>query len=93
LRRQQHVGEAGFARACRVVDQRPRRRELDRHVGELPLQALELVDRPAELHALLRPAERQLVGTLGDAERHRRGADALAVVGGHQVGKALLQPA
>ena len=86
-------GKAAFAGARGVVDQRLRRRELDRHVGELPLQALELVDRPAELDALLRPVECEPVGTLRDAERHRGGADALAVVGGHQVGEALLQSA
>ena len=34
-----------------AIEQKLRAFELDRHVGELPLQALELAQRPAELLA------------------------------------------
>ena len=53
------------------------------------MHALEFADRPAELLAFLRIGEGQLVGALGEPERHRRRADALAVIGVHQIGEAL----
>ena len=53
------------------------------------MQPLELADRPAELVALLGERRRRLERALRQAERHRRGTDALAVVGVHQVGEAV----
>ena len=57
------------------------------------MQSLKFGDRPAELLALLGIIQRQTVSTLSDAEGHRRGADTLAVIGGHEIGEALLQAA
>src|SRR3546814_3718954 len=65
--------------------------ELRRHVGQHPLQALELADRPAELLAPAAVGQRLLVGALGDAERHGGRPDALGVVGGHERAEAAAQ--
>jgi hypothetical protein len=46
---------------------------------------------PAKLFALLSVGERQLVGALREAERHGRCANALPVIGVHQIGKAPAQ--
>ena len=55
------------------------------------MQALEFGDRAAELLAFFRPFQRVLERAGGNAHRHRAGADALAVVGVHQVGEAALE--
>ncbi len=94
LRRQHGIGEGaavGPARARRLIKHQPRGGELRLHVGQHPLQALKFGDRPAELLALLRPIERVLERTGGDAHRDRARPDALAVIGVHQVGKAALE--
>src|SRR5438105_7676258 len=51
LRRLQRLGEAMARARGRAVDHQPRGVDLDRHVGELPADALEVADRAAELPA------------------------------------------
>src|SRR6185503_1276769 len=68
------VGVGGSA-----VQQELRGVELHLHVGELPLQALELGEQLAELLALERPAARALEGVAAERERARGVADALDV--------------
>ena len=60
--------------------------ELDRHVGQHQVDGLEFADRLAELLALWRMDA--ISAPPADAERHRGRADALAVVGGHQLSEA-----
>src|SRR5207237_4519384 len=56
--------------------------ELHLHVGELPLQALELAQQAAELPPLERPCARGLVRIAAERERARRVADALDIEAG-----------
>ena len=74
-------------------DHRPRRLDLNRHVRQHPLQALELADRTAELFTRLGVVESMCERPRGDAERDGGGSDALAVIGVHQVGESLAEPA
>ena len=55
---------------------------------ELVADDLEIGDRLAELHALLRVLERRLVRRLRGADRARRRLDARVLVGRHQLIKA-----
>src|SRR5689334_17190038 len=71
------------------MDQQARGVDPDRHVGELPANTLEVGDGPAELVSRRRVAERALVGALRQPERHRRGAEALAVVRRHELLEAV----
>jgi hypothetical protein len=50
---------------------------------------LEFADRPAELVTLLGKRRRRLERSLRQTECDRRSTDALAVVGVHQIGKAM----
>ena len=72
------------------MDHKPRRLQPGAHVDQHPLQPLELGDRTAELVAFLGVIEGQLIGPLGDAERHRRRAHPLPVIRRHQPGEAVL---
>src|SRR5213594_3994333 len=92
LRRLQRVGEAMAGTGGRAVDHQARGVDLDRHVGELPADALEVADGPAELVARARVGERLFVGALGQAERHGGRAEPLTVVGGHQLLEAVPGP-
>src|SRR5258706_6158429 len=71
------------------MDQQARRVELDRNVRQLPADAMELADGAPELPPGARVGQRQLVRALREAERHRGGAEALAVVGLHQLLEAV----
>src|SRR5579871_4613215 len=62
-----------------AVEEKLRAFELDRHLGELPLQALELADRPAELLARSRIGARRVIGIASEGERAGGVADALDV--------------
>src|SRR5215472_8758721 len=75
-----------------LVDQRLRRGDLRRHVGEHPLHALELANWPPKLFAFLCVGERQVVGALCEPERDSRSANALPVIGVHQIGKPRRKP-
>jgi hypothetical protein len=57
-------------------------------IGQHPLQALEFADRAAELLAGLGPFQRVIERAAGYAHGHGAGADALTVIGVHQIGKA-----
>ena len=59
----------GIARGA--IEQKLRALELDRHIGELPLQALELGQRPAELLAHAGVLARPLVAIAAEGERSR----------------------
>ena len=63
--------------------------ELDFHVGELPLKALELAQQAPELLSLHRPLSSRLVGVAAERERACGVADAFDVESGDQ----LLEPA
>src|SRR2546422_9724485 len=89
LRRLQDVGEAVAGARGRAVDHEARGVDLDRHVRELPADALEVADGPAELLAHRRVGEGLLVRALGEPERDGGRAEALAVVGGHQLLEAV----
>src|SRR3989449_1431696 len=89
LRRLQGVGEAVAGARGRAVDHEARGVDLDRHVRELPADALEVADGPAELLAHRRVGEGLLVRALGEPERDGGRAEALAVVGGHQLLEAV----
>src|SRR3546814_10452838 len=67
LRGLQHVGKAGSAVGS-LMDEGAGGGELRRHVGQHPLQALELADRPAELLAPAAVGQRLLVGALRSEE-------------------------
>src|SRR5262245_6860431 len=77
-RRQTAISIAGGA-----VEEELRRVELHLHVGELPLQALELGQQAAELLALQRPVARALEGVAAERERARGVAETLDVEAGH----------
>src|SRR4029077_19362940 len=64
---------------ARLVEQLARRGGVRFHVRELELDALELVDRLAELAALLGVAEGVVGGALGDPHRLRGGAETRAL--------------
>ena len=72
-----------------AIDHEARGVDLRRHVGDLPLDALELLDRPPELVALLDERERALVGGLRQADADRGVADALGAEPGHQRAEAV----
>src|SRR5262245_52028454 len=61
------------------VDERPPGLDLGGHVRELELHRLELRDRLAELLALLRVGEREVVRTLREADAHGSNGDPPAV--------------
>src|SRR5208282_2770564 len=63
----------------RAMGEQARRVDLDRHVGELPLNRLVLRNRLAEGQALLRVLQRRLERGACDSERLRRDPDAAAV--------------
>ena len=92
LRRLAHIREALPGIHRRVVDQRPCRAQADGHIRQHPLQPLELANRPPELLPRLCIAQRQLIGPLRHAQRHRAGPDPLAVIGIHQPGETALHP-
>src|SRR5688572_6909721 len=73
-RRETAVGVGGGA-----VEQELRRVELHLHVGEFPLDALELGEQPAELLAFQRPRPGALEGVAPQRERTRGVAYALDV--------------
>src|SRR5688572_17161977 len=73
-RRETTVGVGGGA-----IEQELRRVELHLHVGEFPLDALELGEQPAELLAFERPRPGALEGVAAEGERARRITDALDV--------------
>src|SRR5262245_49342448 len=77
-RRQAAIGIAGGA-----VEQELRRVELHLHVGELPLQPLELGEQAPELLALQRPVACALERVAAERERARGVAEALDVEAGH----------
>src|SRR6185503_14894059 len=70
-------GEAAVGVGGGAVEQELPGVELELHVGELPLQALELAQELAELPALHRPLARALVGVAPERERAGGVADAL----------------
>src|SRR5262249_50782340 len=72
-----------------AVDEQPRGVELDRHVGQLPPNALKIADGATELLARAGVGERPLVRALGEAERDGGGAEPLAVVRAHQLLEAV----
>ena len=72
-----------------AIREQPRRFDPRRDVGQLPLDRLERRDRLAELLALLRVAQRRLVGALRQADRQRRDPDAAAVEHLQRVDEAL----
>lgn len=76
----------------RRMQQRAGCREPDGHVGQHPLQPLELGDRASELRPLGRVSQRLFIRALGDPQRHRAGAHTLGVVGIYQPGKARRPP-
>ena len=80
---------AAILQIRRAIGQQARRFDARRVVGELPLNRLERADRLAERLALLRVAERRLVGALRQADRQRRDADAAGVEHLHRVDEAL----
>ena len=63
----------------RAIEQKLRALELDRHVGEFPLQALEFAQRLAELVAHLRVLTRAIERIAPERERARGIADAFYV--------------
>src|SRR5262245_8172401 len=67
----------------RAIEQELRAFELDRHLGELPLQALELAQRPAELVAGRGMLARLVEGVAAEGERAGGIAEALDVEAGH----------
>src|SRR5262249_56059064 len=72
-----------------AIEQQVRAVELDGHVGELPLQALELAQRTPELLARRDVFARPLVGIAPERERARRVAEAFDV----ECGNLLLEAA
>ena len=72
-----------------AVYQQPGGPEFGCHVGDLEGNSLLLADAAAELDALLGILYRRFKGTLSDAQRLGRDADAAAVQGGHGDLKAL----
>ena len=68
-----------FGIGCGAVKQKLRRFELERHVGKLPLQSLELAERPAELLANGGVFPREIEGVAPECQRPRRITDALDV--------------
>ena len=89
LGRLERIREAGARVDRGAMDEQAGRVELDRHVGQLPADALEVADGPAELPPGARVGQRQLVRALGQPEGHRGGAEPLAVVGVHQLLEAV----
>src|SRR4051795_11981784 len=77
-RRQAFVGVGGGA-----IEQKLRALELDRHVGELPLQALELGQWTTELLAYAGVFACPLVAIAAECERPRGVAEPLDVEAGH----------
>src|SRR5215510_4559003 len=67
----------------RAVEQKLRAFELDRHVGEFPLQALELAQRTAELLAGRCMLARLIEGITSERQRARGIAEALDVEARH----------
>ena len=72
-------GRPSLAFHRRLVQQQLGRLELQRHVGELPLDALELAQRPAELLADQHMLARQVVAKPAQRQRARRIAQALDI--------------
>src|SRR5438552_9431983 len=85
----QRVGKSAAGGGGGAMDQQAGGVELDLHVGQLPADALEVAEGPAELLALGRVGQRALEGALGEAERHGGGAEPLAVVGAHELLEAV----
>src|SRR5215470_8540824 len=77
-RRQAAVGVNSGA-----IEEKLRTLELDRHIGELPLQALKLAQRSAELLARLRMFACPVEGITSQRKRARGVADALDVEARH----------
>ena len=73
----------------RLVDERAAGLDLDGHVGQRELHRLELRDRLAELLALLRVGDREVVGALGEADAHRGDRDPPAVEDLQELAEAL----
>src|SRR4051812_22283969 len=69
------VGQAGVGAHGGAVEQQLAGVELDPHVGELPLQALELAQRAAELLARARMLARQVEAEAAERQRARGVAD------------------
>src|SRR5688572_5096582 len=72
-------GQAAVGVRGGAVEQELRRVELHLHVGEFPLQALELGEQPSELLALERPRARALERVAPEREGARGVAEALDV--------------
>ena len=79
-------------RICGPVGEAACRLQPDAHVGQHPLDALELGDGAVELLALLREGERTLVSPGGQPQGHGAGPHPLAVVGVHELGEAPAEP-
>src|SRR5436190_15000755 len=83
---------AGVLHPRRLAGDEPGGLDLGRHVGELELDRLVLGDRLAEGLALLAVAQRQLQGTLGDADAAGGDVDPANLERVHHLHEALADP-
>ena len=83
------AAHAGFFQPRHALDQLTHHVLLDRHPGELAVDARKLDQRLAELDAFAGVGEAELEGVLRDAQRARRRLDTGEFEGGHQLAKAL----
>src|SRR5580698_5862456 len=93
----EEFGHGGFARGAAVrifehggaLGEQARGVELSGHVGQFPLDALELGDGFAKLAALLDVFQCSFERAAADAERERGDGDAAAIQGAHGVNESL----
>src|SRR6188472_2712511 len=78
-RRLERERAASVLEPCRLEDELASRLDLDRHVGELERDGLELADRPPELLPLLCVCVGEVVRALREPDAHRRDGDAPTV--------------
>src|SRR4051812_5531666 len=88
-RRLQRRARAALLQVGGVIRHQPRRFNLRRRVGQLPLNSLKARDRLAECFTVARVAEGRFVRTLRQSDRQRGDADAAGVEHLHRVDEPL----